>query len=287
MKVAASTFFVLLSAFVSTTTASCGHGTSFAKRMTHMKRDMESGKLTKRVEVGKFGYLGTQGPTNWHNLAPENSVCKTSKVQSPQDITSNSSTLVTKGTLKLNFPNIEDAEFENLGTTIEVVMEGKNASTTVDGKVFNLKQFHFHTPGEHTINGEYFPLEMHMVHEAEDLSIAVIAMPFQLVAPMPNCNTPVLTTIAPHLEAIAKPGTVTETGPINFEALVSAINAQDMRKYGGSLTTPPCAEGLTFFIGTEPLPINVETFNAMKAVIGFNSRFIQNPIGSANLLSAR
>lgn len=48
-------------------------------------------------------------------------------------------------------------------------MEGKGSSTTVDGKVFELKQFHFHTPSEHTIDGEYFPLEMHLVHEAEGI----------------------------------------------------------------------------------------------------------------------
>jgi len=52
-------------------------------------------------------------------------------------------------------------------------MEGKGAKTTVNGKEFELKQFHFHTPSEHTIDGEYFPLEMHMVHEAAGMLLQV------------------------------------------------------------------------------------------------------------------
>lgn len=55
-------------------------------------------------------------------------------------------------------------------------MEGKGSSTTVGGKVFDLKQFHFHNPSEHTIDGEYFPLEMHFVHEAAGMSTTPITL---------------------------------------------------------------------------------------------------------------
>ena len=87
------------------------------------------------------------------------------------------------------------------------------------------------------------------------------------------------------MAAIKEPGAVAETGPIDFAGLVSALEVQPLRTYGGSLTTPPCAEGLTFFVATQTLPLDVKTYNAMKAIIGFNSRFIQNPVGEANLLS--
>lgn len=55
-------------------------------------------------------------------------------------------------------------------------------------------------------------------------------------------------------------------------------------QYTGSLTTPPCAEGLTFLITQQPLPLNVVTFNSLKSVIKFNSRVTQNILGEANLL---
>jgi carbonic anhydrase len=220
--------------------------------------------------------------TNWDKLAPENAACRTSTVQSPIDISATTSTLVEAGKLKMHFPHIEGAEFENLGSTIEVIMEGKNASTTVDGKVFNLAQFHFHTPGEHTINGEYMPLEMHMVHEAEDGALAVVAVPFQLCEA--GGSNPLLNALLPHMEAIREPGTITETGPLDFSALVSSLEVQPLRTYSGSLTTPPCAEGLNFFVATQTLPLDVKTFNTMKSIIGFNSRFVQNNVGAENLL---
>jgi carbonic anhydrase len=106
------------------------------------------------------------GRTQWASLAPENAGCATNTVQSPIDLTNQTATLVAPGSLDIKFVDVATAEFENIGTTVEVVMEGKGSSTIVNGKEFALKQFHFHSPSEHTIDGEYFPLEMHMVHEA-------------------------------------------------------------------------------------------------------------------------
>jgi hypothetical protein len=63
------------------------------------------------------------------------------------------------------------------------------------------------------------------------------------------------------------------------------MKAQSLLTYTGSLTTPPCAEGLQFFVTTQQLPIDVATFNKVKAVVGFNARFTQNNAGSPNLLS--
>lgn len=86
--------------------------------------------------------------------------------------------------------------------------------------------------------------------------------------------------------AISAPGSVTETGPLDFAPLVDVLAKQSLHTYAGSLTTPPCAEGLTFFITTEQLPLNVATFNQIKAVVGFNARFTQNAVGQDNLLAA-
>lgn len=76
----------------------------------------------------------TSGSTGWAALSVDNAGCSTSTVQSPIDITSASSKQVAAGTVQMNFPAVASAEFENIGSTIEVVMKGKNASTTVNGK---------------------------------------------------------------------------------------------------------------------------------------------------------
>ena len=150
--------------------ASCLHATS------KLRRRVTEGQ----VAVSNFGYTNLQGPLNWASLAPENIQCSTGSVQSPinlgmfssllsreyglvADLLKDSSVTAAAVAPVVEIPNVESAEFENLGTTVEVIVNG---TTTLGGAQFSLKQFHFHTPSEHRINEEYFPLEMHMVHEA-------------------------------------------------------------------------------------------------------------------------
>lgn len=179
----------------------------------------------------------------------------------------------------IDFPSVEAAEFENLGSTLETIVNG---TTTVGGKAFNLAQYHLHTPSEHRINEEYFPLEMHMVHESDDGAFVVLAVLFQLTED--GSTTDLLTATTSHISEVNTPGTVTETAALNFEPLVNHLTTTPLLNYTGSLTTPPCSEGITFLITQHPMPINVATFNSIKSVIKFNSRFTQNSLGEANLL---
>jgi hypothetical protein len=71
---------------------------------------------------------------------------------------------------------------------------------------------------------------------------------------------------------------------LKFEEIINAVQTKPLFQYTGSLTTPPCAEGLTFLVLEEPLPINVKTYNALKSVIKFNARYSQNSLGETNLL---
>ena len=133
--------------------------------------------------------------------------------------------------MTIEFPDTATAEFENVGTTVEVVMEGKGAKTTISGKEFELKQFHFHSPSEHTVDGEHFPLEMHMVHEAADASIAVLAVHFQLSEN--GETTELVKTVMDKIDAISTAGTVTEVGPLVFTPVVDALKAQNLHQYTG------------------------------------------------------
>jgi len=180
----------------------------------------------------------------------------------------------------IKIADVQEAEFENLGTTLETIVDG---TTTFAGKEFKLKQFHMHTPSEHRINDEYFPLEVHMVHEAADKSIAVIAIPFQLTED--NQTTELLTSVISNIDKVTQPGSVTKTGPLKFGPLVNILQTKPLFQYTGSLTTPPCAEGLTFLVLEEPLALNVATYNKIKKVIKFNSRYVQNQLNKQNLLT--
>ena len=131
------TFSALLlvgSAILSSTSASCVHNTSLKPRA-------EDGS----VPISNFGYTGVLGPFNWAGLDAENIACSTSSNQSPININSATNKVLTTAP-QIDFPPVKSAVFENLGTTIEVIASG---TTTIGGKAFSLKQFHFHTPSEH------------------------------------------------------------------------------------------------------------------------------------------
>jgi carbonic anhydrase len=189
---------MLLNAFLfaSTASATCLHGLSMFKRSTLGPRD---------VEVNTFGYGPTNGPFAWHTLAPENEACNAGLNQSPINIgteplnnlttrnviihkracvnetTSDNSISPTSSRPVVKIPE-QSVVFENLGTTIEVVVNG---TTSFNGKDFQLVQFHMHTPSEHHINDEYYPLEVHMVHQGVGKST-----PIPLPTKPPQSNPP-------------------------------------------------------------------------------------------------
>lgn len=97
-------------------------------------------------------------------------------------------------------------------------------------------------------------------------------------------TTPLLTGALQNIGRIREPGTVTTTGPLIFNQVVNHLRTTPLFQYTGSLTTPPCAEGLEFLVTAVPMPINVQTFRALKSVVKFNSRYTQNTLGQQNLL---
>ncbi|KAI4617505.1 hypothetical protein J4E80_005708 [Alternaria sp. BMP 0032] len=249
----------------STASATCLHGLSKFKR-------------ADTVEVNTFGYGPMNGPFNWASLAPENEACKSGTNQSPINI--DATITAASGRPVLDIPDAE-VIFENLGTTIEVVVNG---TTSYAGTNFRLVQFHMHTPSEHHINDEYFPLEIHMVHQGVDdeSQLAVIALMFEISS---GDSASMIQSLSSSLADIATPGTKTTiSSGINFTDVVETLKTSDIQTYSGSLTTPPCAEGVTFLIVKDPLPVSVEDFNAIKKIVKFNSRFIQNTLGGENIL---
>lgn len=131
--------------------ASCDYGTHLNPR-------------SENVPISTFGYTGLTGPLNWFGLnETANKLCATGKNQSPINLDSSITTAHGSSvTFKVDaYPH--GAEFENLGTTVEVPVNG---SLVADGKSYKLAQFHFHTPSEHRVDLEYFPMEAHFVFSA-------------------------------------------------------------------------------------------------------------------------
>jgi carbonic anhydrase len=139
--------------FAALASAVCHYGTTLAPRDS----------LVGRAE-GKFGYDGLQGPINWHGLSPSNALCARGKSQSPVNIVPSDYDTVSGSSYNLEIPSYPDgAEIENLGTGVQVYVNG---SAIVGDTTYALQQYHFHTPSEHRIGSEYYPMEVHFVMQA-------------------------------------------------------------------------------------------------------------------------
>lgn len=140
--------------FASLASAMCHYGTTLAPRRDLVRRD-----------EGGFGYNELQGPLNWHGLSSDNELCALGTNQSPINIAPSEFDTVNGSSYSFEIDSyIEGAEFENLGTNVQVYVNG---SATVGDKSYAVQQFHFHTPSEHRIGSEYFPLEVHFIMQAE------------------------------------------------------------------------------------------------------------------------
>jgi len=96
----------------------------------------------------------------------------------------------------------------------------------------------------------------------------------------------IIADLSSSLSKIATPGSrATIARGLDFRGVQAKIASSNILQYSGSLTTPPCAEGVTFLIVKDPLPVSVRDFNAIKKIVKFNSRFIQNTLGGENILA--
>ncbi|KAG5637201.1 hypothetical protein H0H81_005414 [Sphagnurus paluster] len=223
-----------------------------------------------------FGYTGINGPLGWAGLSPDNALCSTGTSQSP--INFNAQIKKASANPTVWMPD-GFGDFENLGTTVEVSQVGK---TTFEGKVYNLQQFHFHTPSEHRIEDETFPLEVHFVHAADDGAGLVLGAVFDITPT--GATTEFVHTLGQEVEKIPKAGDKTQVHGLKLGKIVEAFQTGPLFTYSGSLTTPPCSEGITWVFAQNPLPIDVKSYLAFKNVIKFNARFTQNNSGEKNLI---
>ncbi|KAF5333786.1 hypothetical protein D9758_017178 [Tetrapyrgos nigripes] len=207
------------------------------------------------------------GPINWAGLKPEYCECALRCNQSP--INFNQSISFATEIPHINIPLTSWAKIQNIGSTVQVFIDGM---TTFSGKTYHLIQYHFHTPSEHRIENEYYPLEMHMVHEADDGEHIVIGVLFQL-SNFGHTTNFVHQTIV-NINDIREPRTQSITGYLDFSILAKAFQITPIYQYTGSLTMPPCTEGVTFLTLVHPMALDVISYNKLKYVMKFNVRTI-------------
>lgn len=220
-----------------------------------------------KAGVIHWSYEGDGGPANWAKLDAPNSLCESGLRQSPIDI--RDSIRVNLDAIELNYKPQSFSVIDN-GHTIQVNLSGGNY-LNVSGKTYELVQFHFHRPSEERINGRNAEMVMHLVHKDRDGKLAVLAL--LIVAGQPNAivqsvwnNLPLEKNEA--AQAIVKID-VAQLLPKN----------RDYYTYMGSLTTPPCSEGVLWMVMKEMVELSEEQISIFARLYPMNARPIQKPNG--------
>lgn len=194
-----------------------------------------------------WAYEGPRGPEAWGSASADFALCESGVEQSPINIDASSPS----GTFNVGLDNVamswapSDISVVDLGHTVQANVAPGN-TTVLDGVTYDLLQFHFHKPSEHTVDGEAFPMELHFVHATPDGQLGVLGV---LLA-QGDAN-PGFAQILTNQTAVAPGATVT-----GFD-LTSLLPADLGRwRYAGSLTTPPCSEGVNWNVLSTPITLS-------------------------------
>jgi carbonic anhydrase len=221
-----------------------------------------------------WSYEGATGPDHWSDLDTANAVCKAGGSQSPIDL-ANALRVPALPGLQISYAATR-VKVTNNGHTFQVNVD-KGSSLTIDGKRYDLLQFHFHTPSEHTIDGKAYPLELHLVHQAADKSLAVIGVMF--AEGNPN------TTLARFWDRMPRAQSELDAGvSIELKDLLPRA-MDDYFTYSGSLTTPPCSESVRWIVVKQPLQLSKAQITTFRSVFPMNARPIM-PLGARYVLSS-
>jgi carbonic anhydrase len=213
-------------------------------------------------------YEGIKGPLHWGKLDPAYKACSEGKEQSPIDIRG---AHVNKSLPPIEFHYISGSmTLTNTGHTVQVTAPA-GSYIVVNGTRYDLVQFHFHHPGEEAVKGKLPDMTLHLVHKSADGKIAVVAV--RLNEGEPNA---VLAALWQHL-----PKTAGATDKLTETMSPAGLLPTDRGywTYEGSLTAPPCTEGVRWFIFEQQVEISRAQLKAFAALYKVNSRMIQDTHG--------
>ena len=213
-----------------------------------------------------WSYEGENGPQNWGKLKPEFNLCGIGKRQSPIAIQSDSTLQGPAEPLQFIYtPSL--ATVVNNGHTVQVDVEGDN-SITVRGSTYKLLQFHFHTPSEEMINSRRYAMVAHLVHKNEAGQLAVVAVLLE----QGEANA-LMDKVWTYMPLDTNDRVRMPDGLLNLNEILP----KDQRYYQfmGSLTTPPCSEGVLWMVLKQPMKISAAQYKLFRQQFPLNARPVQ------------
>lgn len=220
-----------------------------------------------------WGYSGDDGPAYWGGLSPEYFLCADGSAQSPIDIRDASAV------------DLVDIEFHYRQTVNNIVNNGHTVQVDIaagshivyNGITYELLQFHFHSPSEHTIDGEAAPMEIHFVHR--DSNSGALAVVGVMLTEGEADNEAYASIFAAMPAEAGEPQAL--SAPLALGALLPQTRAY--YTYNGSLTTPPCSEIVRWLLLDTPVELSAGQIAAFNTLYAGNARPVQ-PLGKRDLL---
>jgi carbonic anhydrase len=225
----------------------------------------DAGHETVVPEAVHWSYSGETGPSHWSELAAANSACSAGVEQTPIDIPST----VTPGlvhSLEFHYQP-SDLTILNNGHTVQANYE-TGSRIMLEDTEYELVQFHFHAHSEHTVAGKSYPLEMHLVHKSAAGALAVVGVFIEQGAE--NEALSEVFANLPKKETEAK-----AVGDVQIDVSNVLPKERWAWRYSGSLTTPPCTEGVQWTVLSQPIRASASQIKAFTDIFSAEDRTIE------------
>ena len=217
-----------------------------------------------------WDYGPDHGPARWASLDPANAACASGTRQSPIDIVPGEAVRPAPpaGVTELRAVHREHAaDVVHNGHTVQVDDPGAD-TLSLGGEPYALVQYHFHSPSENTVAGRPFPMEMHLVHRSPGGALAVLGVLIEEGAEN-AAFAPLWSQLPRHAGAAIH----LARGAVDVDAMLPRDRAA--WRFDGSLTTPPCTEGVTWLVFAQPIALSARQIATFRAVMDGNSRPVQ------------
>ncbi len=215
-------------------------------------------------EKGHWSYEGDTGPAHWAELDPAYALAADGKSQSPVDL--GSAVAGEAGSIEFHYAE-SGFQVVNNGHTIQVNVE-EGSWFSLDGKRYDLKQFHFHAPSEHAIDGVLSDMEVHCVHQNAEGKLAVVGFFVGAGEAAPN-----LGKVFEHAPEAGEKVTIPDLR--RDLSVILPENLGHFYHYSGSLTTPPCTEGVEWIVMQTPRTASPEQIETYRKHYSGNNRPVQ------------
>ncbi|XP_071699398.1 alpha carbonic anhydrase 4-like [Rutidosis leptorrhynchoides] len=195
------------------------------------------------------------GPHKWGSLTAEWKACTNGKSQTPIDI--DTKKVKEQATDLKKAYKAAPAKIANKGHAIVVEWDGDAGGIEVNGTTYKLVQCHWHTPSEHTIDGKQYDAELHFVHKNDAGQLAVVGVLYEVG----DADPFLANTIKDKIKGL---GDDDENDLGKISAAKSTSDNKKYFRYYGSLTTPPCSEGVIWTLAETVKSISKDQIDLLK-----------------------